>query len=250
MPIIHIVFEILKSIFLKGAIRKIFSFKALRDVFIIFSGICAVVIFWYTFKLQEYTKTGSEHFRYSNFISSEMKPKINDTISDLFNERKENNAYFFISLVEISFKKVCKYRWKYIRGFNEGTIKSFENIKKANVNYKEKTLFPCSEKDTKEKLIALSNSRIRVDINNSDKNLLHTQERWLDDEKTNYKVAYLTYFIKPYDSNNQFYMLQVASLKPLKKIIEINLFESALMDLMRELHIITEPKKWYEILDR
>lgn len=254
MPIIQVIFEIIKNILLKflltDVIKKVISWKLIKDTLFVLTCICSFVVFWYLFKLQEYTKTGSEHLRYSNFISSKMKPKIDTTVDELFKDSKEN-SYFFISLIEVDFSKsYCEFRWKYIKGFNEGTKKSFEEIKKKNPNYRDDTPLLCDSYDTKEKIIELSNSRINVDLENGNKNLLFTQKKWLDDEKTNYKVAYLTYFIKPYESKSEFYIIQVASLKPLKKIIQKNRFDYQFQSLVNELNKITQSPKPYDFFNK
>ena len=245
-----VIVEIIKNILLKNVIKKIFSWKSIKDTSITLACICALALFYYLFKLQEYSKTGSEHFRYSNFISTKMKPKIDETINELFKNSKKN-SYFFISLVEVDFSKsYCEFRWKYIKGFNEGTKKSFEEIKKKNPNYRDDSPLLCDSYDTKQKIIELSNSRINVDLENGNKNLLFTQKKWLDDEKTNYKVGYLTYFIKPYQSKTEFYIIQVASLHPLREIIQKNRFDYQFQSLVNELNKITESPKTYEIINR
>tara|TARA_R100000734_G_C3308776_1_gene99425 strand:- start:195 stop:950 length:756 start_codon:yes stop_codon:yes gene_type:complete len=245
-----VIVEIIKSIFLKDALKKVFSFKLIRDAFISLACISAIVVFFYSFKLQEYIKTGSEHFRYSGFISSKIKPKIDNTIDELFKGAKKN-SYLFISLVEVSFDgNYCSYRWKYIKGFNEGTKKTFDQIKGSNGVYRDDIAWPCSSFDSQERLVKLSNSKIRVDMGDSDENLLFTQKKWLDEERSNYKINYLTYFIKPYKSQNEFYIIQIASRKPLKKILKINIFDVKFQSLIKELNKITEPKKWYEIFNR
>lgn len=251
---IKIILEIFKSIFLKGIIKKIFfffSFKLIRDTFVIFACISLIAIFYYLFKLQKYSDTASEHFRHSGFISSKMKPKIDETIDELFKKRLKPNAYFFISLVEVHFKTDrCKYRWKYIRGFNEGTKKAYKSIVDSREIYDDKRLWNCSRFDKKERLESLSNSRIRVDVKNENSNLLHTQKKFIDEDLSNYKVNYLTYFLKPYVSNSEFYIIQVASRKPLKQIIAFDTFDTQFEDLIQELQLITEPIKWYEIFNR
>jgi len=244
------IFEIFKSFFLKGIIKKIFSFKSIRDSFVIFACISSIAIFYYSFKLQEYAKTGSEHFRYSDFISSKMKPKIDSVIDELF-ETSSRNSYFFISLVEVNFNNnYCQYRWKYVRGFNEGSKQSFDEIQKKNPNFREDMAWMCSEWDTKERLTDLANSRINIDVENSTKSLLFTQKQWIDEGKTNYKINYLTFFIKAYTSNSEFYIIQVASKKPLKKIVQSNIFDYKFQSLIEELHKITKPIKWYDIFNR
>lgn len=247
----HLILELLKNLFLKDIIKKIFSFKLIKDLSITLACICALALFYYSFKLQEYTKTGSEHFKYSGFISSKMKPKIDDTIDKLFESRLKPNAYLFISLVEVHFQTdKCRYRWKYIRGFNEGTKKTYKNIVESKEIYDEKRLWTCSYFDKKERLELLSNSRIRVDVKNENSNLLYTQKQFIDNDMSNYKINYLTYFLKPYISNSEFYIIQVASEKPLKEIIVFDSFDSKFEDLIEELQSITKPKKWYEIFDR
>lgn len=247
----HLILELLKNLFLKDLIKKIFSFKLIKDLSVTLACICALVLFYYTFKLQKYTKTGSEHFKYSEFISSKMKPKIDYTIDELFKSRLEPNAYLFISFVEVHYGKYnCRYRWKYIRGFNEGTRKTYKNIIESREIYDDKRTWACSHFDKKERLESLSNSRIRVDVKNENSNLLYTQKQFIDDDMSNYKINYLTYFLKPYGSNSEFYIIQVATTKPLKKIIVFDTFNSKFEDLIQELQSITKPKKWYEIFDR
>lgn len=248
---LKIILEIFKSIFLKGMIKKMLSLTLIKDLLKTLAYICALVLFYYIFKFQEYTKTGSGHFKYSRFISSKMKPKIDETVDELFKKRLEPNAYLFISLVEVHFEiDRCKYRWKYIRGFNEGTKKAYESIVDSREIYNDKRLWNCSRFDKKERLESLSNSRIRVDVKNENSNLLYTQKKFIDGDLSNYKVNYLTYFLKPYVSNSEFYIIQVASRKPLKQIIAFDTFDTQFEDLIQELHKITKPIKWYDIFNK
>lgn len=247
---LKIILEIFKSIFLKEIIKKIFSFKSIRDTFIIFACISSIVVFYYFFKSHKYSNTGSEHMRYSNFISSKMKPIIKSAVNELFRDAKKN-SYFFISLVEVKFSDyICEFKFKYIRGFRGGMKQSFMDIEKDNHIFNEKTNYMCDEWDTKEKLAKLANRRIDVDIENSAKDLLSTQKKWIEDGRANYKINYLTYYIKGYRSNSEFYVIQVASRKPLKKIIQTDIFDAKFQALIQELNKITNPIKWYEILNR
>jgi hypothetical protein len=247
----HLGLELLKNLFLKDIIKKIFSFKLIKDLSKTLAYICALALFYYLFKLEGYKNAGSGHFRYSGFISSKMKPKIDDAIDELFKSRLKPNAYLFISLVEVHFPTdQCKYRWKYIRGFNEGTKKTYKDIVESREIYDDKMLWTCSYFDKKERLQILSNSRNKVDVKNDNSSLLYTQKEFIDNDMSNYKINYLTYFLKPYESNSEFYIIQVASRKPLKEIIVFDTFDSKFEDLIQELQSITKPKKWYEIFDR
>lgn len=241
---------ILKDIFLK-ILSSIFSLKKIRDFSVIVVCLASLIIFFYLFKLDKYfVKSGSEHFRYSSFISSEIKPKIDSSIKELFDTKKEKGSYLFISLVEIDFRKKCRFRWKYIKGFNEGSIKTFEQIKSQKDTYSEKRNWLCSDYDSLEKLLLLKQTRISVDISNSNSNnLLHTQKQWLEEERSNYPIRYLTYYIIPYPTNKQFYLLQVASLKPLNEVISTNLLDTKFEDLTQIMQNIVSPKQWYEILE-
>jgi len=254
--------EFIKNVLLKDILLKIFfsifSLKKIKDFSIIVTCISSLLIFFYLFKLDKYfLKSGNEHFRYSNFISSKLKPKIDDSIKELFKSRKEEGSYFFISLVEIDFIRgdhkdlsECRFRWKYIKGFNEGSIKTFEQIKSQKNTYSEEINWLCSNYDSLEKLHSLKQTRISVDINNSNNyNLLHTQKKWIEEERANYPVRYLTYYIIPYRSYTQFYLLQAASLKPLNEVISKNLLDTKFEDLTQIIQSIVRPKRWYQILE-
>ena len=247
--------EFIKNVLLKDILLKIlfsiFSLKKIKDFSIIATCISSLLIFFYLFKLDKYfLKSGNEHFRYSNFISSKLKPKIDDSIEELFKFRKEAGSYFFISLVEIDFREKCRFRWKYIKGFNEDSIKTFDQIKRQKNTYSEEINWLCSDFDPLEKLLSLKQTRISVDISNSNNyNLLHTQKKWIEEERANYPVRYLTYYIIPYRSYTQFYLLQAASVKPLNEVISTNLLDTKFEDLTQIIQSIVRPKKWYQILE-
>lgn len=240
----HILLKILSSIFSNYFLKKI------RDFSIIVACLASLIIFFYLFKLDKYfVKSGSEHFRYSDFISSKIKPKIDSSIKELFDTKREEGSYLFISLVEIDFRKKCRFRWKYIKGFNEGSIKTFEEIKIQKNTYSEKRNWLCSDYDSLKKLLSLKQTRISVDISNrNSNNLLHTQKEWIEEDKSNYPIRYLTYYIIPYPTNTQFYLLQVASLKPLNDVISTNLLDTKFEDLTQIIQSIVTPKNWYEIM--
>lgn len=247
--------EFIKNVLLKDILLKIlfsiFSLKKIKDFSIIATCISSLLIFFYLFKLDKYfLKSGNEHFRYSNFISSKLKPKIDDSIKELFDSKKEAGSYFFISLVEIDFRRKCRFRWKYIKGFNEGSIKTFDQIKSQKDTYSEKINWLCSDYDSLEKLRSLKQTRISVDISNTNNyNLLHTQKKWIEEERVNYPIRYLTYYIIPYKSDTQFYLLQAASLKPLNEVISTNLLDTKFEDLTQIIQSMVRPKKWYQILE-
>jgi len=59
----------------------------------------------------------------------------------------------------------------------------------------------------------------------------------------------LTYYIIPYRSYTQFYLLQAASLKPLNEVISKNLLDTKFEDLTQIIQSIVRPKRWYQILE-